>query len=37
MLWDIDFVNDMKAVFYRAVMQDGIINVADCIRPGGFS
>lgn len=37
MLWDIDFAHDMKAVFYRAVMQDGIINVADCIRPGGFS
>lgn len=29
MLWDIDFKNDKKALFFRAEMKDGIINVPD--------
>jgi len=29
MLWDIDFKNDKKALFFRAEMKNGIINVPD--------
>lgn len=29
MLWDIDFKNDKKALFFRAEMKDGIINVPE--------
>jgi len=32
MLWDIDFQNDMTPVFYRAIMQDGIIEVKDLMK-----
>lgn len=32
MLWDIDFKNDMTPVFYRAIMQDGIIEVKDLLK-----
>jgi len=38
MLWDIDFLHDMKAVFYRAEMNDGIIDVQRCVgRRGTYS
>lgn len=32
MLWDIDFKNDMTPVFYRAIMQDGMIEVEDLLK-----
>jgi len=32
MLWDIDFKNDMTPIFYRAIMQDGIIDVKDLLK-----
>ena len=32
MLWDIDFQNDMTPVFYRAFMEDGIIEVKDLLK-----
>lgn len=37
MLYDIDFDNEMNAIFYRAVMKDGIINVEQCLSNGGVS
>ncbi|MDO8871184.1 MAG: type I-C CRISPR-associated protein Cas5c [Methanoregula sp.] len=37
MLWDIDFKNDMKAVFFRAAMNDGVIDVQKCLKEGVFS
>ncbi|HOI12323.1 MAG TPA: type I-C CRISPR-associated protein Cas5c [Methanoculleus sp.] len=37
MLYDIDFADDMKAIFYRAVMVDGIIDVQRCLAFGGVS
>ncbi|MGA2917940.1 type I-C CRISPR-associated protein Cas5c [Methanoregula sp.] len=37
MLWDIDFPNDMKAVFFRASMNDGVIDVQKCLKEGVFS
>ena len=37
MLWDIDFKNDMKAIFFRASMDDGIIDVQKCLNGGAFS
>ena len=35
MLWDMDFSDDMKAIFYRVVMEDGIIDVPKCLKNGG--
>jgi len=39
MLWDIDFSDgkDMKAIFYRASMVDGVIDVRECLKGGAFS
>ncbi len=37
MLYDIDFADDMKAIFYRAVMVDGIIDVQRCLAFGRLS
>jgi CRISPR-associated protein Cas5d len=37
MLYDIDFAEDMKAIFFRAVMVDGIIDVQRCLAFGGVS
>lgn len=37
MLYDIDFADDMKAIFYRAVMVDGVIDVQRCLGFGGVS
>ena len=34
MLYDIDFADEMKAIFYRAVMVDGIIDVPRCLAFG---
>lgn len=32
MLWDIDFENEMNPIFYRAIMQKGIIAVQDLLK-----
>jgi CRISPR-associated protein Cas5d len=32
MLWDIDFQNGMTPIFYRALMQDGVIDVQDLLK-----
>jgi CRISPR-associated protein Cas5d len=37
MLYDIDFSDEMKAIFYRAVMVDGVIDVQRCLGFGGIS
>jgi CRISPR-associated protein Cas5d len=37
MLWDIDFANDMNPVFFRAEMNDGVIDVQKCLKGGVFS
>lgn len=37
MLWDIDFAHDMKAVFFRAEMNEGVIDVQKCLTSGVFS
>jgi len=37
MLWDIDFAHDMKAVFFRAEMNEGVIDVQKCLSNGVFS
>ncbi|WP_201798860.1 type I-C CRISPR-associated protein Cas5c [Methanomassiliicoccus luminyensis] len=37
MLWDIDFSNDNKPIFFRAQMKDGIIDVQKCREEGTFS
>jgi CRISPR-associated protein Cas5d len=37
MLWDIDFANDNKAIFFRAQMEDGVIDVYKCRGGGIFS
>ena len=37
MLYDIDFADDKKGIFYRAVMVDGIIDVQRCLAFGGVS
>jgi CRISPR-associated protein Cas5d len=34
MLWDIDFTNDMNPVFFRAEMNDGVIDVRKCRSAG---
>jgi len=37
MLYDIDFSDKMKAVFFRACMVDGVIDVQKCLSNGGIS
>lgn len=37
MLYDIDFSDEMKAVFFRANMVDGVIDVQKCLCSGGVS
>jgi CRISPR-associated protein Cas5d len=37
MLYDINFADKMKAVFFRATMVDGIIDVQKCCHAGVFS
>lgn len=37
MLYDIDFSDEMKAVFFRACMVDGVIDVQKCLSNGGVS
>lgn len=37
MLWDIEFANEYKAIFFRAQMKDGIIDVQKCREVGTFS
>ncbi len=37
MLYDIDFDVEMRAVFFRAEMQDGVIDVTKCLNKGGVS
>ena len=32
MLWDIDFQNDMTPIFYRAILQNGIVEVKDLLK-----
>ncbi len=34
MLYDIDYASDRASVFYRARMQDGVIDVAACLEQG---
>ena len=37
MLYDIDYANDRASVFYRARMENGIIDVAHCLRESATS
>lgn len=37
MLYDIDFADEMKAIFFRASMVDGVIDVQKCLNSGVFS
>jgi CRISPR-associated protein Cas5d len=37
MLWDIDFSNENRPIFYRAQMKDGVIDVQKCREVGSFS
>jgi CRISPR-associated protein Cas5d len=37
MLYDIDFKDEMKAIFFRAVMQNGVIDISKCLEKGGVS
>jgi CRISPR-associated protein Cas5d len=37
MLGDIDFANDMTPVFFRAEMNDGVIDVQKCLKEGVHS
>jgi len=37
MLWDIDFARNMTPVFFRAAMNDGVIDVQECLKGGSFS
>ncbi|HII80116.1 MAG TPA: type I-C CRISPR-associated protein Cas5, partial [Methanosarcina sp.] len=37
MLYDIDFSDSMKAVFFRACMVDGVIDVQKCLCNGDVS
>ena len=37
MLYDIEFEDEMKAVFFRAEMQDGVIDIGKCLEKGGVS
>jgi CRISPR-associated protein Cas5d len=37
MLYDIDFRDNMKAIFFRASMVDGVIDVQRCLEQGIYS
>lgn len=37
MLYDIDFEDEMKAIFFRANMVDGVIDLEKCLAYGGVS
>ena len=37
MLYDIDFSDETKAIFFRASMVDGVIDVQKCLCYGGVS
>jgi len=37
MLYDIDFDDDNKAIFFRANMEDGVVDVEKCLCFGGLS
>lgn len=37
MLYDIDFKNEMQAIFFRANMKEGVIDVNKCLAYGGVS
>jgi CRISPR-associated protein Cas5d len=37
MLFDIDFVDDMRPIFYRAVMRNGVIDISKCLEGGRYS
>ena len=37
MLWDIDFANNMNPVFFRAEMNDGVIDIQKCLKGGVHS
>ena len=37
MLWDIDFSDENKAIFFRASMDDGVIDVNKCLKGGTVS
>jgi len=37
MLWDINFADNMNPVFFRAEMNDGVIDVQKCLRGGVHS
>jgi CRISPR-associated protein Cas5d len=37
MLYDIDFSNEMRAIFFRVNMVDGVIDVQKCLCNGGLS
>lgn len=37
MLYDIDFANGMRPIFFRACMLNGVIDVQRCLHHGGFS
>ena len=37
MLWDINFADNMNPVFFRAEMNDGVIDIRKCLQGGVFS
>lgn len=37
MLYDLDFKNEMQAIFFRAQMVDGVVDVKQCMTVGGVS
>lgn len=37
MLYDIDYTNDRRSIFFHAVMEDGVIDVATCLARGTAS
>lgn len=37
MLYDLDFKNEMQAIFFRAQMVDGVVDVKQCMAVGGVS
>jgi len=32
MLYDIDYADNMNAIFFRAAMENGVINIAECLK-----
>jgi len=37
MLWDIDFAKYMTPIFFRAEMNDGVIDIQQCLKGGAFT